>query len=433
MSQLRHRRQILLFLLAVIVPSMVLVAISLRMIGQERELAEKRLSDEQRRRVSDINQQLLTRLERIKLKQVSALAQSKQAIAAISENAEVALVGWQEKNQLVLPWDENHSAEEFQRLLSEPDFARRIHRGEQEELETTQLAKAADSYRQAMDAAHEAAQAAYARLLLARALAKSGGQSEAIAHYKKILALPSELVDEQDIPFSLYAAGRLLELGVEHQAVLESVRSGLNNNRWLPPTGAYILRDLANKLVETAPDNTIREAARQTQQQISQRIHELEQAGSLQRDFPDLKLAPLAGDQSRASEPIWVPYGEELWLVSATNELAGARSIVIAVRADRVVAGLDLTDNSAGQIKLITGSESKGESLGENFPGLRLALGNDQSRQSRRWNLQRWFYVLALLLVLSVTSFGAYLLWLDVRRESRPGRDAFAIRFQRLA
>ena len=42
---------------------MVLVAISLRMIGQERELAEKRLSDEQRRRVSDINQQLLTRLE----------------------------------------------------------------------------------------------------------------------------------------------------------------------------------------------------------------------------------------------------------------------------------------------------------------------------------------------------------------------------------
>jgi len=103
MSQRRHRRQILLFLLAVIVPSMVLVAISLRMIGQERELAEKRLSDEQRRRVSDINQQLLTRLERIKLKQVSALAQSKQAIAAISENAEVALLGWQEKNQLVLP------------------------------------------------------------------------------------------------------------------------------------------------------------------------------------------------------------------------------------------------------------------------------------------------------------------------------------------
>src|SRR5437588_3482745 len=70
-------------------------------------------------------------------------------------------------------------------------------------------------------------------------------------------------------------------------------------------------------------------------------------------------------------------------------------------------------------VKFITGSESKGESLGENFPGLRVDLGNDGATQSQRWNPQRWFYFLALLLVLSVTSFGAYLLWLDVRRESR--------------
>lgn len=419
MSQRRHRRQILLFLLAVIVPSMVLVAISLRMIGQERELAEKRQSDEQHRRVTDIRQQLLTRLERIKLKQVGALAQPKQAVAAISENAEVALVGWQEKNQLVLPWDENRAAEEFQRLLSEPDFARRIHQGEQEELEAKQFEKAADSYRQAMNAAPEPAQAAYARLLLARSLAKSGGQSEAVEHYKKILALPPDLVDEQDIPFSIYSAGRLLELGVEHQAVLECVRAELNANRWLPPTESYILREVANKLAETAPDDTIREAATQTQKQISQRVSELEQAVALQRDFPDLKLAPIAGDQSRASEPLWIPYGAETWLVSVTNELAGARSIVVAVRADRVLAALDLTNNSAGKIKFITGNGSTGESLGENFPGLRLALDNDQAAQSRRWNPQRSFYLVALLLVLSVTSFGAYLLWLDVRREMR--------------
>ena len=49
MSQRGHRRQILLFLVAVIVPSVVLVALSLRMIGQERELTEKRLLDEHHR------------------------------------------------------------------------------------------------------------------------------------------------------------------------------------------------------------------------------------------------------------------------------------------------------------------------------------------------------------------------------------------------
>jgi len=38
MSARGHRRQVLLFLVAIVVPSTVLVALSLRMIGQEREL-----------------------------------------------------------------------------------------------------------------------------------------------------------------------------------------------------------------------------------------------------------------------------------------------------------------------------------------------------------------------------------------------------------
>ena len=63
------------------VPSLVLVALSLRMISQERELAEKRLAEEQRRQVSEIRQELLARLERIKLQEVSAFAT--QAAAAL--------------------------------------------------------------------------------------------------------------------------------------------------------------------------------------------------------------------------------------------------------------------------------------------------------------------------------------------------------------
>ncbi len=423
MSQRGHRRQVLLFLVAVIVPSVVLVALSLRMIGQERELTEKRLLDERHRRASEIRQELLTRLERIKLKQVRALATKPSMTATAGyEDPELVFVGSVENNQLVLPWDENHAAEEFQQLLAEPKFARRIHQGEQEELETKQFAKAADFYRQAMSEAHASVQAAYAQLLLARSLAKSQQQSEAIVHYKRILALSSELVDEQGVPFSLYAAGRLVETGIEHQAVLDCIRAELNTKHWLPPTECYILRELTNKLAETAPDKTIREAVKQIQQQISRRIDELEQAASLQRDFPNLKLAPVTGNPVSASEPLWVPYGEDTWLVSLATELAGARSAVIAVRADSILAALPANlrgNNSNGSAKFITGSESKGESLGENFPGLRVDLGSDEAAQSQRWNPQRTFYFLALLLVLSVTSFGAYLLWLDVRRESR--------------
>ena len=423
MPKRSHRRRIILFLVAIVVPSLVLVVLSLRMISQERELTEKRVLDEQHRRASEIRQELVTHLERIKLKQVRALATQTNGITRIDYgDPELVFVASVENNQLVLPWDENRAAEEFQQLLAEPQFARRIHQGEQEELEAKQFAKAADSYRQAMSQAHASAQAAYAQLLLARSLAKSQQQSEAIVHYKKILALPSELVDEQGVPFSLYAAGLLLETGNEHQAVLECVRVELNTKRWLPPTESYILRELTNKLAEAAPDNTLREAAKQIQQQISRRIRELEQAAALQKDFPNLKLAPVTGNPASASEPLWIPYGEDPWLVSLATELAGARSAIIVVRADSILAALrsDVrASNSTGGAKLITDNESKGESLGENFPGLRVDLGSDGPTQSQRWNPQRTFYFLALLLVLSVTSFGAYLLWLDVRRESR--------------
>ena len=423
MLQRSHRRRIVLFLVAIVVPSLVLIVLSLRMMSQERELAEKRALDEQHRRMSEIRQELLTHLERIKLKQVRSMATQTNGISTLDyADSELVLVAFVENNQLVLPWERNPAADDFQQLLAEPAFAQRIQQGEQEELAAKQSSKAAALYREAMRVARKPAQAAYAQLLLARSFAKSGQQSEADVQYKEILAQPSELIDEQGVPFALYAAGRLVETGIEQQAVLDCIRAELNTKRWLPATESYILRDLTNKLAETASDSTIREAAKQGQQQISRRVREVEQAAALQRDFPNLKLAAVTGNPASVSEPLWLPYGEETWLVSLATELQGARSAVIAVRADPVLASLDASargNNLKDSVKFITGSESKGESLGENFPGLRVDLGNDRATQAQRWNPQRWFYSLALLLVLSVTSFGAYLLWLDVRRESR--------------
>ncbi len=65
-----HRRKVLLFFVAVILPSIVLVALSLRMISQENELAENRLVEQRQRMAGDLGQQLLVRLERIKLEVV---------------------------------------------------------------------------------------------------------------------------------------------------------------------------------------------------------------------------------------------------------------------------------------------------------------------------------------------------------------------------
>ena len=113
-----HRRQILFFLAAVLLPCSVLVALSLRMITQERELAEKRLADEKPRIAGDVRQQLLARLERIKFEEVSALAVGgERARAAEHENPSVALVARLGEGRLVLPWELVASGESARCLL----------------------------------------------------------------------------------------------------------------------------------------------------------------------------------------------------------------------------------------------------------------------------------------------------------------------------
>ena len=425
MSSRSPQRRVLLFLIAIIVPALVLIALSVRMIGQERELAEKRFAEEQRRRVSNIRQELLGQLERIKMQEISALAaKGEKAQIGNYEHPAVVLIGWVEDHRLVLPWEVDGKAEESRQLLEETEFARKIQQGEQEELAAKQFESAAGFYRKAMSAARHPIQTAYAQLLLARALEKSGQPGAARAHYTKMLSLPSDVIDEQGVPFSLYAAERLLEARVEHQAVLERTRVEVTAARKLPPVEAYALRGLADTLVETAPDTAIREAALDTQHKIREYTRDVEQALALQNDFPTLTLTQAAGNQSRSLEPRWVPYGEETWMVSLAPHMGGLPPAVIAVRAQAIFASLDAahvrSKDWAGEVQFRTGSDPAGEPLGENFPGLKVAFtGKDESALTRRWNLQIYFYLVALLMVLSVTLFGAYLLWRDVRRELR--------------
>ena len=54
-----RRREVILFLLALILPSTMLVGLGLRMIAQERQLAEERVADEWLSAVARIRQRLL--------------------------------------------------------------------------------------------------------------------------------------------------------------------------------------------------------------------------------------------------------------------------------------------------------------------------------------------------------------------------------------
>jgi signal transduction histidine kinase len=424
-SSRSHRKQILLFLLAVILPSLVLVVFALRMISQEKELAQKRLKDEHRRLAREIGQHLLVRLEKIKLQEASAVLNQNQLIAQADYiNPEVALIGLVNGDQLLLPWETNQKIKECRQLLARSNFSKNIQQAEKEEFVNKDFLRAAELYRQSMKRARYPVQKGYAQLLLARTLMKSARRKEAVVHYRRILSLPFNLSDEYGVPFSIYAAGCLLEEGKAYGEVLERLNSELVTRHWLPPEGSYMLQELVEKIRDRVPEKSFQEAAKRAQKIMQDHLRKLEQSLALRDDFQRLDLVTKQQSQGQKVDPVWVSYGDTPWLVSLASIPSRSQPLLIAVKTKDILASLR-RDNSfsntfPSEFQLVTGRGAEGESLGPNFQGVKVAFSASlNTALSKQWSFQGIFYVLVLFLVLSVTLFGAYLLWRDVRREVR--------------
>lgn len=420
-----HRKQVLLFLIAVVLPSFVLVLLTWRMISQQRELDEKRLADERRRIAAEIGQKLLVRLEKIKVREVSATASGAQSLSAREyPSPEVVVTCLADGRRLLLPWEAEQRADTLGHALSEVEFSEKIRLAEQDEFRREEYASAHKLYLECIETAQHPAQEAYARLSLARVLAKSDRASESLAEYHKLAAVSPAITDEHGVPLCLYAAGRLVEAGQAYGKVLELIRTELRMQRWLGPIESYMLRDLAKTLLESDPELPVRHAAGDCQQGILKHIRVLEQVLALQKDFPHLASLVRRRSSSEEREPRWLPHGEEPWLVSLAPPLPEKRPLLVVVRGahilDSITGNTVVSETGLGNVEFLTGAGSEGESLGTSFPGLRVTFATDGAAVlSSHWGLQRSVYLVALCLVLCVTLFGAYLLWRDVGRELR--------------
>ncbi len=200
---MRHQRRIGLFLVTVVVPCLVLVALGLRIVRQDRELAAKRAEDERTRQIDQIRKDALSKLEEIKLR--AAAGQHPTGVVIVAPVKRLA-----------------------------PARDAEIEAGESAEFIGNDPANAADHYRRALSAAKQPSQTASARLHLARALSKSGNTSGAEAEWRILLNAPFDAADEFGVPFALYAAERLKTLPPR---VFEQLDS-------LPATALYLVKNL---------------------------------------------------------------------------------------------------------------------------------------------------------------------------------------------
>jgi signal transduction histidine kinase len=390
------RRQAFLFLIAILVPCMVLVALGLRLMAQERQLEDKRRAEERQLLVVQVRQDLLSLVEKIKLQEATRAAASVGTEDRGREGPAALFVGALVDGRLRLPWEDNPQAQRFRESLNESRFAAGIRQAEAEELVAHQYESAARRYQTAIDAARQPAQRTYARLLRARTLGKAGRRNESLAEYEAVLASPADVVDEHGIALALYAAPPLLEAGLRHQEVLERIRVATNGERWLPPPALFLARDLVRKL--DAPD---------MEAHLAVLLHDSEQAEALQRDSD--RLVTIA----RSREPVWIASGDPAWLASATPATGSPGGLVVLVRATDVVANLS---SAARPLRVASAVERAGEALGGSFPGLRLVL---PAQEVRSGGSRQTFLAFGLLLALALTLLAGYLLWRDVQRDVR--------------
>ena len=358
-----HRRQIWLFVLVVLLPSAILVALGARMLSQERELTGKRVSDDQKRFAEDARHSMLRTL--------AELPRDNWESHALDESRILAFAGKR------APWDFNRDRQLAWSLLREPSYLESI---------------AVDDFVGALAVSHHPAQRAYVKLKMAAQFASAGRTSEAIQTDLEVLRTPDLLVDDSGIPFRLRAAAQLASSGVMQQTVADVLQSQVASFKPMAPAeiqlGKQIVQALARHQPSAAEAGVLRA-----------RLDERQNYANAVKQALSMPVSSVA----------WRIFGDEFLVQRSKDES-------LVVRLKPLVASLP------GRI--LIRQPNDGYSLSPEFPELSLTLDPSIDRSvTTRWTLLWWFYLFALLLVLGVSLFGGYLLWRDFNRDLKMAEE----------
>lgn len=417
-----HRKQIFLFLAAIIIPCTALITFGLQVARQEKELVEKRAAEEKARRIQEIGQQLLVHLETIKHEETQQAAARPDSLSVFSyAHPEVIVIGLLNDGRLLLPWEFSPALLESQGALGFSRFRQAIQDAEAVEFQRKDPAEAARLFGAAAADSRDIIQKSYARLFQARALAKSGQKDAAVSLYLELLKLPSSVIDEMGIPLSFYAAERLLEFRSAITEVANRLAAAVDEKRWSSPVETSMLNSLLEKLAADPSLLSFGERIKARQGELLLYREKLDKVFALQRDFQKYAFPLGREGEESGSVPVWVANEDASLLMSPAAPLAETGRLLIVISSPDLLAWMRKDKGFSAafpeEFRLTAAVDPVGEALGPNFPGLKIVFPTAASGSPSTWNLRRSFYLLAVALVIALTLFGAYLLWRDVRRD----------------
>jgi signal transduction histidine kinase len=388
----RRRRQIFLFLAAILIPTAVLITLATRLARQDAELAEKRMSDQRREALDQLRRELSARLETIKLQELTRLSDASQSGESGDAESPVAFVAPLIQNRLILPWEKAPRS-----TPPSPAFDAYRKEGEAREFLGNDPAGAVEAYAQALAVARNPFDKCTAMMEEGRALVKAEHKADAAKIYSAMLADCDSQEDADGMAFGLYAAERLISSGLDADEARSYVIRRARSIRWLPPVQAYLMQTLLGE-ADAADDRPVHET-------LSMEIHEAGQIMALANDLSRLGRIDFPFHAS-PGKTVWLAYGDEPWLLTVISRASFTPPVVLAISSKKI------TPPNA----TVTATKSDSSvPLGEGFVDLEVEW--PAGRFAPATAVPRFLYPTGIGLILVITMLAAYLLLRDVSRE----------------
>jgi signal transduction histidine kinase len=431
-----------LFVAAILIPGCVLAYFSIQNVRSQKELAEKRLQEEEERLAASLGRFLREELTRAATAFFAAADSSNPDLRAAALPADIrpfvarafsldaaGRVLWPRYAEAATAGTPAPESARFVTLFSSAEAA---------EFRRNNLDEAARLYREAAGAARRPAARAAATNGLARVLARSGQTAQAVAQYELLLERDGSLHDEDGMAYARYALHQLVLLRAGDPARLAQPLAALlsrleDGQEALTDQTGPLLQDIEEWLKRNPDVAAAGERIPHAIQVLRSRL-EFVARDAKSIDFfqskdpassPVLDLGPfgaVTGDVA-GSPRLYIVHrtASRPEIVGFEVDLEHLRAALLE-RAARTPTRLEMDVDivARGDGRYADGSATALRDLSPLVPGWRVSIRpRDPGIVSRYVSRQRWIYGTTLALLVAGMVLGVVLVVRDISRERR--------------